>query len=153
MIRNPELQDAYAKVKADKKRQREDRKAAARDYLRARKEAPAPGQRAPRERNNGFLAFVRRHRCCVCGASPVDACHIRYSNPAVGRINPGLQSKPSDRWCVPACRACHERQHSMNERAYWASVGIDPDALANRLYAAFLAGGEPIQLAIRTGEK
>lgn len=150
MIRDAETREAYAKVRADKARLRKERKAAAIAHIKAVTSSTAPGKRQPRERNNAFLAFVRRHPCAVCGSSPVDAAHTRFGNPAVGRLNPGMGAKPSDRFATPLCRTHHEAQHAHgNERAWWASVGIDPDALSASLYAAFLAGSDPVQMVAR----
>ena len=73
----------------------------------------------------------------------MDAAHTRFANLSVGRANPGMGAKPSDRFCTPLCREHHSEQHARgNEAAWWASKGIDPDALSARLYAAFLAGEE-----------
>jgi hypothetical protein len=45
-----------------------------------------------------------------------------------------MQEKADDRWAVPLSPAEHRRQHSMNERDYWQSVGIDPLQVALALY-------------------
>jgi hypothetical protein len=150
MIRDAETRHAYEIVKADKKRQRTERKEAARQHIRAIVASTAPGKRQPRERDNGFLAFVRRHPCCVCGRSPVEAAHTRFTNRDVGRMNPGMGCKPSDRFCTPLCPDHHRAQHARgNEAAWWAEQGVDPDAISAQLYAAFLAGGEPIPMVVR----
>lgn len=146
MIRSPELRDAYDMVKADKKAQRTARKEAARQHIRAIVASNAPGRRNPRQRDNGYLAFLRRLPCAIDGAKPSDAAHLRFTNLSAGRTNPGLAKKPHDRFAVPLCRVCHTDQHANNEARWWAGHGIDPDALASALYAAFLAGqdGEPV---------
>ena len=93
-------------------------------------------QRRPRIQSLGHLAFIRTLACIVCGHDlGVDAAHIRYGDPRASKPNPGLGQKPSDLWTVPLCRACHTKQHSMNERAYWESVGIDPVFYALALWA------------------
>ena len=92
-----------------------------------------------RERDNGFLAFVRRQPCAArhlggCEGR-IDPAHIRFGTP--DRPNPGMGRKNHDRWCNPLCRKHHEEQHSMKEQAFWARVGIDPAANAAALYAEY----------------
>lgn len=100
------------------------------------------GQRQPRIECPAFLAFVRRRPCCACGApAPSQAAHVRMGCPTIGKRNAGIGEKPSDRWAVPLCADCHldapDAQHRVGERAFWARVGIDPFALATKLYAQF----------------
>ena len=95
------------------------------------------GQRQPRVKDNGHLAFIRRLPCIACHAlAPNDAAHVRFGDAARGKINAGMQRKPDDRWTLPSCRVDHERQHGMNERAYYEGLGIDALALCEALYAA-----------------
>lgn len=103
-------------------------------------------QREPRERNEAFLAFVRTHACVSCGEpAPSQAAHVRYSDAAHGRTNPGVGCKPSDRFCVPLCPTCHTdgngAQHRTGERRFWLRAGKDPFKIAKSLYARFLADG------------
>jgi hypothetical protein len=143
MIRDPETRDAYAIVKADKAKARKARKEAARQHIRAIVATKAPGQRQPREKANAYLQALRRVPCAVCGALPSDAAHLRFTNMAVGRRNPGMGMKSHDRFATPLCRAHHTEQHAAgNEAAWWAAHRMDPDALAAATYAAFLAGGD-----------
>lgn len=157
MIRDLTLNEARRVVADDRKAKRLERKRAATEYLRARREVPAPGQRQPRQRNNAFLQFVRRHPCCICGtARHIEAAHIRSGYPEAGWSATGMQEKPDDARALPLCADHHrdgpDAQHKANERSWWASHGIHPPALCARLMAAFLAGGEPVQLTIRTQE-
>jgi len=95
-----------------------------------------------RERDNGFLAFLRRQPCCVghvlggCDGH-VDAAHIRFGDAKAGRVNPGMSVKPSDRWATPLCRVHHTAQHGRNERAWWQEVGLDPTEISRRLFAEY----------------
>lgn len=50
--------------------------------------------------------FIRTFSCFLCGASPVDASHVRTAD------NSGTGRKPDDRYLVPACRQCHAREHN-----------------------------------------
>jgi hypothetical protein len=136
MIREPHERAILQEAKAIRARENRERKAA-RPVLER-----VAGQRQPRVRDNGYLAALRRLPCCIgwgCSGR-VEAAHIRYSNPAVGRINPGMQQKSDDRWALPCCQGHHAAQHKVNERAFWSAWGIDPDDLSSRLYAAYRAG-------------
>lgn len=109
-----------------------------RDARKADRKARPKSEKASRgrERDNGHLAYVRRLPCaCGCHGSPCDAAHVRYADLDRGKTYTAKGVKPSDRWTVPLTRACHEAQHSTNERAWWEARGIDPLALAERLYA------------------
>ena len=52
-----------------------------------------------------------------------------------------MAEKPDDCWTVPMCRACHGEQHSQNELEFWRLRGVDPFALAIKLYAKYQAQG------------
>lgn len=82
-----------------------------------------------RLRNREHLRFVARQACLICGRQPCDAHHIRYAQPrALGR-------KSSDEFTVPLCRIHHRAAHRVgNERAFWNETGIDPMAVAHRLW-------------------
>jgi hypothetical protein len=83
-----------------------------------------------RERDRDHLRFVARQACLVCGRSPSDSHHIKFAEQlAMGR-------KVSDRFTVPLCRLHHRELHRRgNERAWWQIYGIDPLAVAARLWA------------------
>lgn len=95
-----------------------------------------------RVRDPGYLAFLRRQPCAVgpigCDG-PTEAAHIRFGLP--GEPPTGLQRKPSDRRAAPLCAGHHrtgpDAQHAFGERAWWASRGIDPHQLAERLHAEY----------------
>lgn len=96
-----------------------------------------------RERDNGFLAFLRRQPCAARGLGGcegrIEAAHIRFGTP--DRPNPGLGRKNHDRWANPLCAGHHAEQHRGSEQAFWARVGIDPAANAAALYAAYSLDG------------
>lgn len=131
------------------------RRIRARERREAKAKRPAPvipsaqGQRQPRVRDNGYLAWVRRLPCAA-GADgcegPVEAAHIRFSSALSGRRNPGLQCKPSDRHVMPLCVAHHRggplSQHSMNEVRFWSLHNIDPDKLIIALNECFDNNGD-----------
>ena len=100
------------------------------------------GQRQPRERDPGFLAFLRRQPCAArhlggCDG-PVEAAHIRMSSAKHGTRNAGMQQKPHDRHATPLCRHHHQHdQHRGSEAAFWSRVGVDPFEVAARLYEQY----------------
>lgn len=98
------------------------------------------GQRQPRERDGGFLAYLRRQRCEAwtlggCQGSS-DAAHIRF-NDGPDRQNPGGARKNHDRHANPLCRAHHDQQHAGSERAFWDRLGKDAYETAAAHYAAY----------------
>ncbi len=74
-----------------------------------------------RHRDKAHLKFVASQPCLVCGKSPADAHHLRFTQPrALGR-------KVSDEFTVPLCRAHHRDNHRYgDEVAWWSRRAIDP---------------------------
>lgn len=91
-------------------------------------------KKRPAKKDADYLKWLHELPCIVTGSRPVDAAHVSYADPRYGKRERGKGEKTDDRWAVPLCRAEHDRQHSMDERAYWASVGIDPLRVALALY-------------------
>jgi hypothetical protein len=113
---------------------------ARREQRRARPAKVAPiadGQRRPRVRDGGYLAFLRRQPCVVgpigCDG-PTEAAHVRMGVTGMGR-------KPDDQNAVSLCAAHHrtgpDAQHASGERQWWSRHGLDPFAVAERLYAEY----------------
>lgn len=93
-------------------------------------------QRQPRIHRADHLAFVRTLPCLVCADDiSTEACHIRFPDRRVDKRPVGNSEKPDDMWVLPMCGECHRRQHSLNERAFWRGVGIDPILYALRLFS------------------
>jgi len=144
------VRDLQQQIDAILDPEREARKIARAKDKKSREKAlvRSQGQRQPRERDPGYLAFLRRLPCVVgpikgdCCGGRTDPAHIRFADPKAGRRNPGLSAKPDDKWCLPVCRFHHEAQHAYgNEAEWWAvEVGADPTDLARAFYAAYLAG-------------
>ena len=85
---------------------------------------------APRRyRNKAHLRYVARQPCLLCGRKPSDPHHLRFMQPrALGR-------KASDEFSVPLCRIHHRLVHRVgNESAWWKEAGIDPIAVARKLW-------------------
>jgi hypothetical protein len=125
-------------VKAERRTQRRVRAKALKDDK---------GQRHERVHDKAYLAHTRRQSCIVgpilggCEGR-IDPAHLRFGEPKVGRLNPGMGRKSDDKWVLPLCRKHHDAQHAAgNERAWWASVGIDPNEACIERYAAFQQAG------------
>ncbi|MFC0633250.1 hypothetical protein [Brevundimonas balnearis] len=104
------------------------------------------GQRQPRIKDKGFLAYVRRQPCearALGGcAGPIQAAHIRYRDARYPN-SAGGQAKNHDRHCNPLCAEHHRIQGDvLGERPFWALVGVDPYEAAARHYAAYCGGAE-----------
>jgi hypothetical protein len=84
-----------------------------------------------RHRDKAHLKFVASHPCLVCGRSPADAHHLRFTQPrAMGR-------KVSDEFTVPLCRTHHRDNHQFgDEVAWWEKRAIDPVATSRMLWVS-----------------
>jgi hypothetical protein len=84
-----------------------------------------------RIRDKAHLIFVASHPCLVCGRSPADAHHLRYTQPrAMGR-------KASDEFTVPLCRTHHRDNHRFgDEVAWWGRQAIDPVETSRKLWVS-----------------
>lgn len=84
-------------------------------------------------RNATHRKFVSGLKICLaCGRrGPVECCHVRAGTDGGGSL------KPSDKFTVPMCHACHDRQHNKwngSEVRFWAEIGIDPLNISLRLW-------------------
>jgi hypothetical protein len=107
----------------------------------------AKEQRQVRERDPGFLAYLRRQPCEARGYSPcegpIEAAHIRYSDAKYG-ANPGMGRKNHDRCANPLCRVHHTKQHHVgDEAAFWKTINKNAYETAARHYAAY-QGNQPV---------
>jgi len=84
-----------------------------------------------RYRDKAHLKIVASHPCLVCGRSPADAHHLRFTQPqAMGR-------KVSDEFTVPLCRTHHRENHSFgDEAAWWGRQAIDPVETSRKLWVS-----------------
>ena len=120
-------------LKALEKPQKMATKAARKAEAKRRRDAVTrePGQRQPRITDKPYLAFIRRQPCKKCGTTRrVEAAHVRAGYPEAGWRPTGMAEKPDDRRTLPLCRDCHRdgpgAQHRMNERQFWAELGVYP---------------------------
>src|SRR5215475_15188167 len=82
----------------------------------------------PRRAAN-HLKFIRELDCMVCGSPWTQAAHVRAGTDG------GTGMKPGDRYTVPLCMTCHEKQHRIGELSFWGDLGIDPVDQANKLWS------------------
>ena len=82
-----------------------------------------------RLRDREHVRSVMHNGCLVCGRTPSDAHHLRFTQRrALGR-------KVSDEFTVPLCRGHHRELHRHgDEAAWWAKVGLDPVGTARTLW-------------------
>jgi hypothetical protein len=82
-----------------------------------------------RLRDKTHLKFVSSQRCLICGRSPADAHHLRFTQPrALGR-------KVSDEFTVPLCRTHHRDNHRFgDEAAWWNRAAVNPVEVARKLW-------------------
>ena len=84
-----------------------------------------------RHRNKTHLKFVASQPCLVCGRSPADAHHLRFTQPRA------MGSKVSDEFAVPLCRMHHRDNHQFgDEVAWWERRAIDPIATSRMLWVS-----------------
>jgi hypothetical protein len=74
-----------------------------------------------RVRDKDHVRFVANQPCLVCGRTPADAHHLRFTQQrALGR-------KVSDEFAVPLCRTHHRELHRQgDETIWWMKFRIDP---------------------------
>jgi len=84
-----------------------------------------------RHRDKAHLKFVASQPCLVCGRSPADAHHLRFTQPrAMGR-------KVSDEFTFFLCRTHHRENHSVgDEVAWWGRQAIDPVDTSRKLWVS-----------------
>jgi ERF superfamily len=84
-----------------------------------------------RHRDKTHLQFVASQPCLVCGRSPADAHHLRFTQPrAMGR-------RVSDEFTVPLCRTHHRDNHRFgDEAAWWGRQAIDPIGTSRKLWVS-----------------
>lgn len=82
-----------------------------------------------RIRDREHIRHVIRQSCLVCGRTPSDAHHLRFTQAtALGR-------KVSDQFTVPLCRGHHRELHrTADEAAWWSKPNIDPTITARQLW-------------------
>lgn len=97
------------------------------------------------KKNRDYLAFLHTLPCVVTGVHTVEAAHLSYPELQYGHYGRGKSSKAPDRWALPLSPEQHRRQHNMNEREYWRSVGINPHVLALTIHGLWSDMGDDAQ--------
>jgi len=96
-----------------------------------------------RLRDKAHLQFVASHSCLVCGQHPSQAHHLTFAQ------RRWLSMKVSDEFTVPLCVIHHDELHRTGpERAWWTRQGLDPRAIAAKLWmkSRTLSLPQPIQM-------
>lgn len=106
----------------------------------------AKGKKRPRIENGKHLAWIRTLPCLITGQYGVEAAHIRYAAPHLGKRDTGKAEKPDDRWTVPLSPEMHREQHSVNEQDFWQKYKIDPCQVAMALYG--ISGDDEAALVV-----
>ncbi len=89
-----------------------------------------------RIRDKEHLRYVASQPCIICGRTPGQAHHLRFTQPRA------LARKVSDEWTVPLCSTHHRALHNVgDEKQWWTEKGIDPVAHAVRLWWDTRHGG------------
>jgi ERF superfamily len=84
-----------------------------------------------RLRDKAHLKFVASQPCLICGRSPADAHHLRFTQPRA------MGLKVSDEFTVPLCRIHHRDVHSFgDEVGWWERRAIDPLATSRVLWVS-----------------
>ncbi len=84
-----------------------------------------------RLRDKAHLKFVASHPCLICGRSPADAHHLKFTQPRA------MGLKVSDEFTVPLCRIHHRDVHSFgDEVGWWERRAIDPLATSRMLWVS-----------------
>jgi hypothetical protein len=84
-----------------------------------------------RLRDKAHLKFVASQPCLICGRSPADAHHLRFTQ------SRAMGLKVSDEFTVPLCRIHHRDVHSFgDELAWWERRAIDPLATSRMLWVS-----------------
>lgn len=86
-----------------------------------------------------YLKLIRQCPCLKCGLDPCnEAAHLR-SNSGLHNKRQAMSKKPTAKWTLPLCSACHTRdpdsQHKIGELAFWNQVGLNPFLVCEKLYA------------------
>ena len=127
-----------------------------RRVIQQRAEPVAKGQREPRERDEGYLAWLRQLPCIACYVAfgllhyrvPNEAAHQKLAIASRGWKEGGGGKRTHDRRCVPLCPYHH--QHAFDacdkgQRKFWQRMFGDEAAVADLcadLYAAFKGGAD-----------
>lgn len=104
--------------------------------------SPDPTPKAKAKKERGYLGFLHELPCAATGVYGVEAAHVSFAAPEYGHYGRAKSSKASDRWALPLSPEAHRRQHSMNERDYWLSVGKNPHELALVIYGLWSEHGD-----------
>lgn len=99
-----------------------------------------PNFKSPRIKAKRHMGFVAQLPSLISFEFPVEVAHVRFSDKAWNKVNPGMQQKPSDFWTVPLSPRLHrlskEAQHTESEREFWEKHNIDVLLVCDHLWAS-----------------
>lgn len=79
-------------------------------------------------------------KCFFCSRpAPSEPCHIRK------KTDGGIALKPSDYYCLPACRKCHSELHQKGEVSFYNNRNYSVEELkltAVKMYENYINYGE-----------
>jgi ERF superfamily len=82
-----------------------------------------------RLRDRDHMRFVMKQPCLICGRTPSDPHHLRFTQPRA------LARKVSDEFTVPLCRGHHREVHRHGDEVrWWEKAGLDPSVAARALW-------------------
>ena len=87
-------------------------------------------------RSKKHMDFIRKQRCCICGATNVEAHHLLRP----WRGHRGMSMKSGDENLVPLCVRHHrELHHYGDEDSYWKEVDGQTEFGRRTAYRLWLA--------------
>lgn len=89
-----------------------------------------------------YFGFIAQLPCCVSGVFGVQVAHLSSASPEHGHYGRGKGTKVHHRWTLPLSPALHDEQHRGGEMTFWKAKGIDPHALALKLYGLWSEYGQ-----------
>lgn len=96
--------------------------------------------------SDDHLALIRKLPCVTCLKVPGgEAHHLKCTGER------GMSVRSTDRWALPHCHTCHmeiENLGAKREVAYYASMSIDPLALAEALWKSSRDLGQMARIII-----
>lgn len=105
---------------------------------------PLQASKAP-VKEKDYLSFIHKLPCIITGIYGIEAAHLSTHSKKYGHTGRGGARKASDRWVLPLTKQWHDKQHSMNEMAFWQQNNINPHVLCLALHGVFKEYGDCIE--------
>ena len=90
-----------------------------------------------------WYGFVKWQPCAACGAyPPTEAAHVRVlRSDKTGDLLPRSHKGRAAWGCVPLCKECHLKQHTMSEDQFADLTGIDYGSIISTNLVRFFVEG------------